>query len=566
MKKKYFEMYDHQIVFTNNSWKSYEISYKKTPESQYELETNRDIISEVCLKIEFGAKFGEIIIKEFNKINEIYNNIKHKSLNDMEGYGRTFEVFAIATLYKENYEDVINKYIVDGENDGKIDAIYYNDETAIIYQIKMSTISDDVYAEMEKNFCDYSENYYLSTPNTSDLELFLNNNWIKIRDKEIIYKSISKNSTKKENILPKKIYIDFLKNKYLNKCDNMNCLSIPRKSKGKGKGYNVAQLNKNMIFVFVKATELISSLDDIIKNESDLEKLFFDNVRGYLGENSIMVETLEKEPQMFCFYNNGISILGDEIIEREYDVKIKIKNPKVINGQQTILNLYNQRNNNKIDFGQVYIPIFIKKIDSEYKKVKIAKYNNTQKKINAIDLLSLDANIRKIQYELFHKSLLNDSNNFYYLMIYSSGIHNNDKELKSIYKGKMIKLSEFVKLYSVLKNKNTLGDWKNNYNSQVVKYYEKGFPNVPLKEALNICKLIINSKKLIKLNKGEYQIADLAIQYLLSKTDLQSAKKIIDSVNEKSKLQGKKLADAYKSNKIINQLEALLIENEINVA
>lgn len=559
--KKYFSMYDNKIAYTDNLWKSYVISNKKTPGSEYLLEDNRDTITEILLKIEYGSKFGNIIINEFKKINKIYYDLKNKSLNDLEGYGRTFEVFAIAILHNERYEDVINNYIIDGANDGKIDAIYYNSEKTFIYQIKMSTVDDSIFQEMESNLYDYYEFKKISKANTSDLEIFLKDNWEKISTNSIMYRCISKNSKRKENINPQKIFIKFLKNKFLYKCEEVKKLLIPKK-KG-AEGCNVAKLNKNMLFSFVKANDLIEHIGELIENDSDLETLFLDNVRGYLGENSVMIETLQKEPELFCFYNNGISILGDEIIEGEHDLYIRIKNPKIINGQQTLTNIYLQRNNKKIKFEKVYVPIFIKKVDNVDYRVKIAKFNNTQKKINAIDLLSLDSNIRKIQQELFEKSILDEEKSFYHLMITSSGKRKNDNELKTIYKGKVIKLSEFVKLYSVLKNKNTLGDWKNNYNSQVTKNYSKGFPKVSIDKSIEICKLIIQSKELIKVNKSLYQIADLTIQYLLSITDLKTTKKIIDEINKDSLLSNKKLADAYKSNKIIEQVEKYLNQFQV---
>ncbi|MGD0518600.1 MAG: AIPR family protein [Thermoguttaceae bacterium] len=69
-------------------------------------------------------------------------------------------------------------------------------------------------------------------------------------------------------------------------------------------------------------------------------RLFARNVRGYLGNTEInesMKETLENEPEFFWYYNNGVTIVCDEAQRTSrggLDV-LHVKNPQVINGQQT---------------------------------------------------------------------------------------------------------------------------------------------------------------------------------------------------------------------------------------
>jgi len=70
-------------------------------------------------------------------------------------------------------------------------------------------------------------------------------------------------------------------------------------------------------------------------------RLFARNIRGFLGEkgpvNEGMVQTLEKEPTLFFYYNNGITIVCDraeKVSHKGTDV-LRIGNPQVINGQQT---------------------------------------------------------------------------------------------------------------------------------------------------------------------------------------------------------------------------------------
>lgn len=69
-------------------------------------------------------------------------------------------------------------------------------------------------------------------------------------------------------------------------------------------------------------------------------RLFARNVRGFLGNtriNEAMRMTLEQEPDLFWYYNNGITIICDEaelVTTGGRDV-LRVANPQVINGQQT---------------------------------------------------------------------------------------------------------------------------------------------------------------------------------------------------------------------------------------
>jgi len=64
--------------------------------------------------------------------------------------------------------------------------------------------------------------------------------------------------------------------------------------------------------------------------------LFDDNVRDYLGENSVnseIIETIKNEPAKFILFNNGVTIVCDRYTSSNR--KITIENPKIVNGCQT---------------------------------------------------------------------------------------------------------------------------------------------------------------------------------------------------------------------------------------
>jgi len=100
-------------------------------------------------------------------------------------------------------------------------------------------------------------------------------------------------------------------------------------------------------WVFTMAGPSVASIYD----EAGL-RLFSRNVRGYLGETGInrgMENTLEKEPEFFWYFNNGITIVCDDakrIIRQGRDI-LQVTNPQVINGQQTTRTIHKQASSGK---------------------------------------------------------------------------------------------------------------------------------------------------------------------------------------------------------------------------
>lgn len=74
--------------------------------------------------------------------------------------------------------------------------------------------------------------------------------------------------------------------------------------------------------------------------EHSRDRLFARNIRGFLGSTEInrgMEATLKKEPEFFWYYNNGVTIICDDADEVSSHGKhiLHVRNPQVINGQQT---------------------------------------------------------------------------------------------------------------------------------------------------------------------------------------------------------------------------------------
>lgn len=149
------------------------------------------------------------------------------------------------------------------------------------------------------------------------------------------------------------------------------------------------------------------------ENESELKnvrmdhQVLYDNVRGFIGKtrfNTNIEHTLDTDPKKFFYYNNGITIVADDILVEDVNLnkkyKLTIKNVQVINGGQTLRTIHNfhTRNNGTFSeaFSQARIMVRLFKVTSEDLKSRIAEYNNSQNAISQRDLKSL----RKEQIQL----------------------------------------------------------------------------------------------------------------------------------------------------------------------
>ena len=255
---KFVRYLHNTYLVTNDNWTSQRKVKQITEE--YILEENNDTAYKAKLVEEEGKLKANIIIDELIKIRRLLKKLKNIDKTD-DGFGSAFEVFTISSIYNISYEEVINKYIVNGDLDAKIDAIYYGDsEEAHIYQIKLGDISDTAYNDM-------AENYNLCTSGEvpkdgKDLYNFINNNISILNDRTLLFKSVSKNSHKVGNYTPKEVYNMFFDNKLLPRDDNKLVVSLkkPSFSNRDSYQYNVSTDFNNNFFFYIKAKDLINSL------------------------------------------------------------------------------------------------------------------------------------------------------------------------------------------------------------------------------------------------------------------------------------------------------------------
>lgn len=152
--------------------------------------------------------------------------------------------------------------------------------------------------------------------------------------------------------------------------------------------------NIESIVCNVKAIDILKWF----KNSQEISKYLQKNVRESVGENTInksIRESFKDAPSLFWYKHNGIIIFADWLQIDQNELKVTIRNPQIVNGAQTITQLYraydenrNQNNSSKLLVRVYRLPYE----DSEtYKRsIDIIAALNSQNKIKASDLHSTD--------------------------------------------------------------------------------------------------------------------------------------------------------------------------------
>lgn len=169
---------------------------------------------------------------------------------------------------------------------------------------------------------------------------------------------------------------------------------------------------------------------NFLNNENQFfEKLVSDNVRGYQGnslankslhdtlmssENNDDLEIKALDEMDFWWLNNGITIIVNSISQKS-PISFSVKNPQIVNGQQTSRKIYELKDNLRNNYWKVQLKIVvINSSDDVAKKIKemIILGVNTQNKVEISSILGLDTGIRNLA-----SAIAEQSNNKHHLII-----------------------------------------------------------------------------------------------------------------------------------------------------
>jgi hypothetical protein len=128
------------------------------------------------------------------------------------------------------------------------------------------------------------------------------------------------------------------------------------------------------------------------------QRLLERNVRAFLQVkgrvNKGLQQTLREEPQRFLAYNNGLCCTAAEVkLEKRQDGQLGlawVKDFQIVNGGQTTASIYHAMKKERLDISQVNVQVkltVLRRLEDLTEIVPlIAKYANSQNKVNAADL------------------------------------------------------------------------------------------------------------------------------------------------------------------------------------
>jgi|GEM_PF-4544259 len=128
------------------------------------------------------------------------------------------------------------------------------------------------------------------------------------------------------------------------------------------------------------------------------DSLFKKNVRNFLGKsrtNKNIFKTLEKDSDNFWYYNNGITILCDKaniVMEKGF---VRLENPQVVNGCQTVISIKNFE-------GEINGEVMVRVIESTNHEFInfLTLYQNSSNPVRNRDLKSNDPVQIRLKHEL----------------------------------------------------------------------------------------------------------------------------------------------------------------------
>lgn len=156
----------------------------------------------------------------------------------------------------------------------------------------------------------------------------------------------------------------------------------------------------------------VSVLDVGIWWEKFGENLFDKNIRKVLGKTDVNDEiekTLSENPNLFWYFNNGITIVAEAITKNNAGGKLKevgvfrLSNLSIVNGAQTVSTIgkFISKNPEAAEIEDAKVNVRIIEIRDDIDLMKsVTRANNRQNRIEGIDFASQDIEQHRIKNEL----------------------------------------------------------------------------------------------------------------------------------------------------------------------
>jgi len=437
-------------------------------------------------------KFKALIEKN----RDFLNKQKDIVADDSKKSSLAVSMAVLEEYYKVSFKDACES-LVDKSGDCKIDAFFYNSEGDLAELVLIQSKYKKKYGHT-KTFSEDDINLVLKNAKAIISGKDLNAANEKLKGKLNAYRDLLADNDSP----PVKITVFFVTNGLI--CKNHRNLPIIEDCEKKSIYCQFADAaefgedikkEKGELKVNLKESEDKDKTDVIFKTEDDSLKgviascsikdllqfyaatgkraLLEGNVRFLLRKSHInkrIVESFKKEPDKFCFLNNGVYIMCTKYKlcqTAQLFMKIELENPTIINGGQTVALLYDLYEEGTFNeqFEKANIIVRICKYEDKKLFLEIAKATNSQNKIDIVDLKANDE-FQNIVKELFQRKgvglitkageeiLYYDDtiNNEYLLQLYAA-LYENDPA-----QAKLSKKTVFKRFFGVVFSEKSLSE------------------------------------------------------------------------------------------------------------
>ncbi len=362
-------------------------------------------------------------IVTFQDFNLILNRVtKTKEENDFPNTGYAFEYLVLQEIYTDL--DDVTEYITDGPGDQGIDAIIIQNGDIDIFQFKFTEKFENCKKDSLgmspinsvestlRRICSFDQDFLDSCNPT--LQSSIKDIWLAMKGEVKItihfYTNLSDPMEKERLNLLNQRFIDFNAKVQVYGMNDLIELILKNKTipfdtkfqlSTKGWFENLSGDYKYVI----GAIDALSFIKSILREEQLTEDIFDENVRMYLRRkgkinNAIFKTATSEESDNFFFYNNGVTILCDDLkYSKTVAPSVNVKNLRVVNGSQTIHALYEVYQNplNQEKLSEVFLLLRIYEVEDKDIGQKIAEFTNSQNPVKSRDLRSNDPTQAKLE-------------------------------------------------------------------------------------------------------------------------------------------------------------------------
>lgn len=194
---------------------------------------------------------------------------------------------------------------------------------------------------------------------------------------------------------------------------NKTKVSLKGKLVPSGSDLWVGSVNLLDLFDFLKAFKKVTG---------DLDQLYEKNVRKYLGGGRVVnkgiSQTLRLNPEKFGLFNNGITIVAEDVIAA--NDTFEISEPYIVNGCQTTKTIWQvlvekldtggtqlssetQHWKDRLEQGIVIVKVVKVGPQNEIELTNITRFTNSQNSVSRQDFIALEGNFRTLAAEMASK-------------------------------------------------------------------------------------------------------------------------------------------------------------------